>query len=251
VAQGWKTAAMAAVASIAVWSGTSARAQLFAPMAGPGGFYIGAEGGWTNLTMARNTGDCGGGCVPPFPGAQAVSHETFFNGFNGGGRIGYQAGPWRLEGDFAYRGNDSAQLQMVFPTNRPGRSAGSERHAVSEMANVIYDFSLGWPVTPHIGGGVGVAEVTRNLSNMFGGTHDTVAVFAYQAIAGFRVPITPALAFDVDYRYFATTGTDFTSGVGGRRSRSGANSSIAWARCTSFSLKPPASWVDRMISTRL
>src|ERR1700687_666932 len=25
------------------------------------------------------------------------------------------------------------------------------------------------------------------------------------------VPITPALAFDVDYRYFATTGTDFTS----------------------------------------
>ena len=211
MARGRKLAAIAAIASIAVWPGPPARAQLFAPVAGPGGFYLGAEGGWTSLNMATNTGDCGGGCVPPFPGAQAVSHETFFNGFNAGGRIGYQAGPWRIEGDFAYRGNDSAHLQMVFPTNRAGRSAGAERHAVSEMANVIYDFSLGWPVTPHIGGGVGVAEVTRNLSNMFGGTHDTVSVFAYQAIAGFRVPIAPALAFDVDYRYFATTGTDFTS----------------------------------------
>jgi opacity protein-like surface antigen len=211
VAQGWKFGAIAAVAGIAVCWAIPARAQLFAPMAGPGGFYIGAEGGWTNLLMATNTGDCGGGCVPPFPGVQAVSHETFFNGFNAGGRTGFQAGPWRIEGDFAYRSNDSAHLQMVFPTNRPGRSAGAERHAVSEMANLIYDFSLGWPVTPHIGGGIGMAEVTRNLSNMFGGTHDTVAVFAYQAIVGFRYPITPALAFDVDYRYFATTGTNFTS----------------------------------------
>jgi opacity protein-like surface antigen len=66
-------------------------------------------------------------------------------------------------------------------------------------------------VTPHIGGGIGVAEVTRSLSNIFGGTHDTVAVFAYQAIAGFRYPITPSLALDIDYRYFATPGTDFKS----------------------------------------
>jgi opacity protein-like surface antigen len=211
VARGWGFGATAAAAGIAACLAIPARAQLFAPVAGPTGFYLGAEGGWTSLNMATNTGPCSGGCVPPFPGVQAVSHETFFNGFNAGGRVGYQVGPWRFEGDFAYRSNDSAHLQMVFPTNRAGRSAGSERHAVSEMANGIYDFSLGWPVTPHIGVGVGIAEVTRNLSNMFGGTHDTVAVFAYQAIAGFRVPITPALAFDVDYRYFATTGTNFIS----------------------------------------
>jgi len=206
-----KFGAITAVVGIAVYSVMPARAQLFAPMAGPVGFYVGAEGGWTDLATATNTGDCGGGCIPPFPGAQAVSQETFHDGFNVGGRIGYQAGPWRLEGDFAYRRNDSSHLQMVSPTNKPGRADGAERHAVSEMANVIYDFSLGWPVTPHIGGGIGAAEVTRNLSNKFGGTHDTVAVFAYQAIAGIRYPITPALAFDVDYRYFTTTGTDFTS----------------------------------------
>ncbi len=176
-----------------------------------GGFYIGAQGGWTHLNLARNTGDCAGGCIPPSPGFQAVSHETFHDGFNVGGRVGYQAGPWRFEAEFAYRANDTEQLQMISPRNRPGRAAGAERHTVSEMANLIYDIDAGWPVTPHLGGGIGAAEVTRNLSNMFGGTHDTVTVFVYQAIAGFRYRINPAFAFDVDYRYFATSGTDFTS----------------------------------------
>jgi opacity protein-like surface antigen len=100
---------------------------------------------------------------------------------------------------------------MVSPQNRPGRAAGAERHSVSEMVNLIYDMDAGWLVTPHIGGGIGAAEVTRNLSNIFGGTHDTVTAFAYQAIAGVRYKINPALAFDVDYRYFATTATNFTS----------------------------------------
>jgi len=211
LAQGWKFVAMAALAGIGVCLAVPAQAQFVSAAPSPGGFYLGAQGGWTHLDLATNTGECQGGCIPRFPGDQAVSHETFHDGFNVGGRIGYQAGPWRFEGDFAYRANDSAHLQMVSPQNRPGRAAGAERHAVSQMANLIYDFSLGWPVTPHIGAGIGAAEVTRNLSNIFGGTHDTVVVFAYQAIAGVRYPITPALAFDVDYRYFATTGTDFTS----------------------------------------
>jgi opacity protein-like surface antigen len=208
---GKRLGAIAAVAWIVVCAADPVQAQLFAPVAGPGGFYIGAEGGWTHLDTATNTGECQGGCIPRFPGDEAVSHERFNDGFNVGGRIGYQAGPWRVEGDFAYRRNSTAHLQMVSPQNRPGRSFNAERHATSQMANVIYDFGVGWPVTPHIGGGIGVAEVTRNLSNIFGGTHDTVAVFAYQAIAGFRYLVTPSLAFDVDYRYFATNGANFTS----------------------------------------
>src|ERR1700687_1978869 len=89
LAQGWKFGVLAAVAVIAVCSAIPTRGE----PCGPGGFYIGAEGGWTSLTMATNTGDCGGGCIPPFPGAQAVSHENFHDGFNVGGRIGSQAGP--------------------------------------------------------------------------------------------------------------------------------------------------------------
>jgi opacity protein-like surface antigen len=86
------------------------------------------------------------------------------------------------------------------------------------MANLIYDFDFGLPVIPHIGGGIGAAEVTRNLSNIFGGTHDTVTVFAYQGIAGLRYRLSPAVAMDLDYRYFGTSETTFLStNVGGDR----------------------------------
>src|SRR5205814_4052600 len=151
--------------------------------------------------------------VGPFAGQNAQSLESFEDGFNVGGRAGFKMGPWRFEGELSYRANDSHHLQMVCPSNRTGRSAGAERHSLAEMANVIYDFDLGLglPLTPHVGGGIGAAQVTRNLSNIFGGTHDTVTVFAYQAIGGLRYKINPALAFDVDYRYFATTATNFTS----------------------------------------
>jgi opacity protein-like surface antigen len=211
LAQGRKFGATAAAAGIAVCLAIPAEAQLVGSAGGPVGFYIGPEGGWTNLLTATNTGDCGGGCVPPSPGFQAVSKERFSAGYNVGGRAGYQLGAWRFEGEFNYRQNDSHGLDMVSPKFRRGRADGAERHSTSEMANLIYDIDLGWPVTPHLGGGVGAAQVTRNLSNMFGGTHDTVTAFAYQGLAGVRYWINPALALDIDYRYFATTSTDFTS----------------------------------------
>jgi opacity protein-like surface antigen len=192
-------------AGIVIALAASARAQLLLP----GNFYVGAEGGWTRLLTVLNRGhpdDTG-----PFVGQDAVSSESFNSGFNVGGRAGFQSGLWRLEGELSYRSNGTEHLQMLRPINRPGRFAGAERHSLSEMVNLIYDINLGLPVTPHVGGGIGAAEVTRDLSNIFGGTHNTVTVFAYQAIGGFRYMILPSVAFDIDYRYFATTPTTFTS----------------------------------------
>ena len=80
------------------------------------------------------------------------------------------------------------------------------------MANLIYDFDLGWPITPHVGGGVGAAQVHQNLNPSNGsGTHSSGTVFAYQGIAGLRYFITPAVALDLDYRYFATVAPTFTT----------------------------------------
>jgi OmpA-OmpF porin, OOP family len=209
----WKPVVAAAV--IAVGLAIPARAQVNIaspapmPLPWPAGFYVGAEGGWTDLRTARNAVDVAS--QGPDIGQSAVSFENFSAGFNAGGRAGYQWGPWRLEAAIDYRRNNTIGLQMVRPVNRPGRAAGAERHSVSEMVNAIYDFDLGLPVTPHLGGGFGAAEVTRNLSNIFGGTHDTVTVFAYQGLAGIRYPISPALALDIDYRYFATADTNFIS----------------------------------------
>jgi opacity protein-like surface antigen len=174
----------------------------------PGGFYIGVQGGWTKLEDVTNTGHPSGG---PFAGQNSESIESFKDGFNVGGRAGVKMGPWRLEGELSYRANDTHDLQMTIPRSRPGMAGNAERHSLAEMANLIYDFEVGLPVTPHVGAGIGAAQVTRNLSNRFGGTHDTVTVFAYQGIGGLRYMVLPSVALDIDYRYFATSGTTFTS----------------------------------------
>jgi opacity protein-like surface antigen len=195
-----------------------AEAQLMWPATGPQGTYFGVQGGYTNLLTATNEGF--NITQGPNLGLDATSLERFSGGYNVGGRAGLQWGAWRLEGEVSYRENDGRGVQMISPRNRLGRGQDAERHSVNEMANVIYDLDLGLglPISPHIGGGIGAAEVTRNLTNVFGGTHDTVTVFAYQGMAGLRYWLSPAVAIDLDYRYFATTDTTFLStNVGGDR----------------------------------
>ena len=81
------------------------------------------------------------------------------------------------------------------------------------MTNLLYDFGIGgWPVTPHIGAGIGavelrdVAQLPNGPSILGGGTDWRLG---YQGIAGVRYNINPSLAFDVDYRYLATDGARF------------------------------------------
>ena len=138
---------LATLAAIITALAAPAPAQLMLP----GSFYIGAQGGWTSLETVTNDGHPQR--IGPLAGQNAQSLESFDDGFNVGGRAGLKMGPWRFEGELSYRANDSHHLQMVFPSNRAGRSAGSERHSLAEMANLIYDFDLGlgWPLTPHIG----------------------------------------------------------------------------------------------------
>ena len=79
------------------------------------------------------------------------------------------------------------------------------------MANAIYDFSVGWPLTPHIGMGIGVADLSGSFNGPNTGYHSSTsdAVFAYQAIAGVRYMINPGLAFDLDYRYRGSADTTY------------------------------------------
>jgi len=84
------------------------------------------------------------------------------------------------------------------------------------MTNVIYDFTFGWPVTPHIGAGVGAVDLRDGFSTPAGVSllRDSQWQFGYQGIAGIRYNISPALAFDLDYRYLATTDVTFHSRAG-------------------------------------
>ena len=160
-------------------------------------YYIGAQTGWTGLPYQTDT-IVGLGPVP----------VHFDAGFNVGGRAGYQLGSWRFEEEYSYRRNNVAQYDAA-GGNTNGVSGS--RHSNSIMTNVLFDLPTGWPVTPHIGVGIGAMDVFDGLkvtgrAILFNNSNWQ---FGYQAIAGLHYDINPVLAVDLDYRYLATTESTF------------------------------------------
>lgn len=212
----------------------------------PIAFYVGPEGGWTQLTNQSttvttpaftatsfsNTG-VNQGTAGPF---NAFSFNSKYDsGFNAGARAGIQWGPIRIEEEYSYRHSSLSSFG--------GSSAlfSGNRNTNSIMTNFIYDFTIGWPISPHIGGGVGAVNINDSVSlqpyfsgpgtlsinsagcpaigcripqgTAIGGTllKDNTWQFGYQAIAGIRYDINPLLAFDLDYRYLSTTTPTFNN----------------------------------------
>jgi OmpA-OmpF porin, OOP family len=167
-------------------------------------FYLGGEGGWTDLQGTRSSIS---GTNPRT--GQSFSfpiNQSFDGGFNVGARAGYQMGPWRFEGEYSYRQNTNNGTAL-------GTRVNGTVDTNSFMANAIYDFNIGWPLTPHIGMGIGGAALNGNLTSPVLGYRSKTSdvVFAYQAIAGARYMISPALAFDLDYRYRGSADATFQS----------------------------------------
>src|SRR5579862_7766668 len=187
----------AGVALAAALSWAPAQAQLFAAPAGPGAWYFGGEGGWTQLNDAADRA------------AGLSATEKFNDGYNIGVRGGYEWGPWRFEEEFNFRQNGITSVGPIATTGN--------RNTYAVMTNAIYDFGLGWAFTPHIGAGIGAVGIRDGLGIKGLGTvvNDTEWEFGYQAIAGVRYNINPNLAFDIDYRYLATTDPTFKFGGGG------------------------------------
>ena len=202
----------AGVALAVALSWADARAQFFTMPSGPGAWYVGGEGGWSTLSK-------GEGSSVGLP-----LRQNFDDGFNVGLRAGYEWGPLRLEEEFSYRQNDMTRASL----GGVGARVDGNRTAYAFMTNLIYDFTLGWPVTPHIGGGVGAVLLRDGFSIPGFGTvaSDTSWQLGYQGIAGVRYNINPALAFDIDYRYFGTTDPTFrTSAAAGGVSYTSSHSS--------------------------
>jgi OmpA-OmpF porin, OOP family len=160
--------------------------------------YIGGEAGWTGLFDATDT----------IAGVTSVT-ARFNAGFNAGVRGGYEWGPWRFEEEYSYRQNGARDL---VGTNFTLPATGGDRHTNSLMTNVLYDFTLGYPITPHIGFGVGAVDVFDGLKIAGIGQlfNNSTWQFGYQGIAGLRYNISPTLTVDIDYRYLATTQPTFS-----------------------------------------
>ena len=227
---------LGAGAALALALGSAGANAQFAFLGGPYpvAFYVGPEGGWTSLSNQKATVT-----TPTFQvnGSAPVNtfqlSQRYDSGYNVGGRLGIQYGPLRVEEEYSYRHNGLSSLGGFFGPNTNTGFSGN-RTTNSIMTNFIYDFTLGWPVSPHIGFGVGAVQnrdsATLNTINtgptplvftspgvsgafvvpansQAGGTFlkSNNWQFGYQAIAGIRYDINPLLAFDLDYRYLATT----------------------------------------------
>ena len=160
-------------------------------------YYIGAQAGWTGLPYQTDTIE-GLGAVP----------VQFSAGYNVGAHGGYQLGPWRFEEEYSYRRNNVAEYDAAGGSTN---GVSGNRHSNSIMTNVIYDFTTGWSITPHVGVGIGAMNVFDGLKVARRAVffNDSSWQFAYQAIAGLRYDISPVLALDLDYRYLATTESTF------------------------------------------
>jgi outer membrane protein OmpA-like peptidoglycan-associated protein len=231
---------LGAGAALAVAFGCAEANAQFAFLGGPYpvAYYVGPEGGWTSLqdhndVITTNFGNFTVNGAGPFNGLSTKA--KFDSGFNAGGRVGIQYGPIRVEEEYSYRHNGLSNF-LGANAGGGGNLFSGNRNAHAIMTNFIYDFTIGWPVSPHIGFGIGAVDIIDSVSlnpvtggplvvrgpgggligtapanSTFGGTFlkGSSWQFGYQGIAGFRYDINPLLAFDLDYRYLATTDPTF------------------------------------------
>jgi outer membrane protein OmpA-like peptidoglycan-associated protein len=220
----------AGVAMAMALSWADAQAQWFVMPSGPGAYYFGIEGGWTALTGSVSDR------VGPF-----TLKESLSDGFNAGARAGYEWGPIRFEEEFSFANNHGTRLSGA------GASIPitGERNRYALMTNVLYDFPLGWIVSPHLGVGIGAVNLHDSMATKPPLPDVTIASsndwqFGYQGIAGIRYNINPALAFDLDYRYLATTDPTFKA-IGGVKYKSEYSThNVVASLSVRFGAPPPA-----------
>jgi opacity protein-like surface antigen len=117
---------------------------------------------------------------------------------------GYEFERFRVEGEILSERENDVDVHRLDGVELQG-SVGTLENEVG-IANILYDFRREARVSPYIGVGVGVAEVT--LSDYgFDGLPDVFAeaiVLAYQAIVGLGIELSPHWALQFDARYYAT-----------------------------------------------
>ncbi len=158
-------------------SATSAMAQ---------GAYIGASGGVTFIHESD---------VDSAFGSDDLSYDA-------GGTFNVAAGmkmnQMRGELEFGYKEADFDEFNDV--------SADGELSVMSYMLNGYYDFMPVSGFTPFLGAGVGF--INGEFSS--GGAEDDDTAFGYQLMAGASFRMTPAVNFDLSYR-FQSAPNDFES----------------------------------------
>ena len=193
-----KLAVVVALASTALASPALARDKAW---------YVGADfGGMIVENINYNIANASA----VLSGTTTVNHDY---GWDSDGVIGYDFGGFRLEAEVGYRtatvdsitstGGTPLAGGTVLPAGTYGY-AGGRSSALSFMLNGLLDFGPDDGLQGFLGGGAGVARVKSriDLNNQGSTLDDSDTVFAWQAIAGVRAPLTNHIDVSLKYRFF-------------------------------------------------
>jgi outer membrane protein OmpA-like peptidoglycan-associated protein len=143
-------------------------------------------------------------------GAARVHSKT---GFDIGGIIGYDFGGFRLEAEDSYRRASADVLTPVGLSN--GRLVTGRTSAFSVMLNGLIDIGHDDGLQAFVGGGAGIARVDARLLDSANSWDDrATGKFAWQALAGFRVPVSEHVDLGMKYRYFNVDNVNLVSSAG-------------------------------------
>lgn len=135
-------------------------------------------------------------------GTTGSADLTFDMGYMLSAAVGYNFGSLRLEGELDYLMNDFDEIEAT--VTAPG--LGSESVGVGVdgdasnlifMINGYYDFMEGSALRPYITAGIGYAKVDFDF--------DDDTVMAYQVGVGMTYQSSDNMAWDIRYRYMATS----------------------------------------------
>jgi outer membrane protein OmpA-like peptidoglycan-associated protein/opacity protein-like surface antigen len=154
-------------------------------------WYVGVEGG----AMIVEDINFDIGAVPT---TAKVNHNY---GYDVDGVVGYDFGMFRVETEVGYR---SASVDTLTASNTTLGNVDGKTSALSFMLNGMLDFGDDDGLQGFVGGGVGVARVKGKYAlNTYGNfVDDSDTVFAWQAIAGIRAPLTKNIDATLKYRFF-------------------------------------------------
>lgn len=171
-------------------------------------WYVGVEGG--AMLVEDVNFDIGA-----TPRAAAADH---YAGWDVDATVGYDFGAFRAEAEVGYREAGITSFRSglrtpVYNTNgttvgslAPGayNYAGGKSSALSFMVNGMLDFGDDDVLSGFVGGGVGVARVSEEVSLSTRGAtlDDSDTVFAWQAFAGVRAPLSDSVDVTLKYRFF-------------------------------------------------
>lgn len=189
--------------------------------AGDGDFYVGGElgvifaaGSDLVFTPAETAGSTG-----------RVDLDTKA-GYDFGLFAGYDLGPVRLEAEASRRSAGASDFDSDFALGNGGTVSLGKQNAAgrvkvqSFMGNAMVDIGDDAGLSFFIGGGAGYAKIDYTNIRRDGTAADLLEDgdwrFAWQALAGARMPVSSAVDVTLRYRLFNADGKSNLVGLGGR-----------------------------------